>query len=57
MTAVFYAVMWGLILWIGLWGIGLTKALDSFLFAMLVLVLPATAWYFARPFVMKLLRR
>ena len=55
MVAVGWALIAGLVIWIGMWAFGV-KALDSFMILLGLLVF-ATGWWMIRPWVMQQLRR
>ena len=55
MIAIGWSLILGLVVWVSLWAFGV-KAFDSFM-VLLALVLAATTWWIARPWVMRQLRR
>jgi hypothetical protein len=54
--AIGWATLATLVLWVVMWTFGV-KALDSFLLGIFVFLLPATAWWFAKPWLLRQLGR
>ena len=53
---VLYALIGSVVVWLVVWSLGF-KAFDGFMLVLLLLILPATAWMIAAPFVRKQLGR